>query len=146
MEVPYTVVATAINNDTNFFSSNIVIVYNNIAIKTNSDMDMIKSTFKLHKLSLNDLTNILYIYISVTNEKSWKVEKALEYIKIENDNKNCAKLKERCKILEKENEILKKSNEQIMETCNNLCKIINNQWTNEENDIIKHILDENDIM
>jgi hypothetical protein len=95
MNSAYNIIAMSIYNEPTFFKSAPYINYNNAHINTGLDVSKLVSIFAYYKFNLADLRNILYIYISVTGEDTYKIKKAIEYIKAEFGQKKYDELKKK---------------------------------------------------
>lgn len=140
MNVAYTIVANAIHAESTLFGSPLCIVYNNIRINTGLDSLSIVNAFNSGIFDLNDMRNILYIYISVTNSATNKVVKATEYIKMQFGQESYNKLQKKYIALQKANVKLQMQNENLIQTCNSVCKLVNNTNILAETKILTDIL------
>lgn len=140
MNPAYNIIATAIYTETPMFTSGLAIVYNGIRICVDFEVLKMVNIFSFNKFTHNDLRNILYIYISITGSDTYKVRKAIEYIKLETRKEKHGKLIKTISDLQKENLRLQSQNEMLIQTCNNVCKMINDKNVQTENKVLNDIL------
>jgi FtsZ-binding cell division protein ZapB len=140
MNPAYNIIATAIYTEKSVFTSGLAIIYNGIRICTDFEVLKMVNIFAFNKFHLNDLRNILYIYISITGNDTYKIRKAIEYIKLETRKEKHDKLKQKISDLQKENARLQSQNETLIQTCSNVCKMINDKNVQTENKILNDIL------
>ena len=126
MKIAYDLVATAIHIEPSLFGTNIKITYNNVKIDTQYYIHAIINIFEDNKFQLKDLLNILYIFINITGETNFRVEKAIDYLKMQHNYTCYQKLKDKYTRLEKMNEKLQLQNDNLLNTCTSVCKLINN--------------------
>lgn len=93
MNVAYTIIAKAIHTESSVFVSDLIIVYDAIRIDTSTDVQKLIALFQNHKLTDNDLRNIIYIYVSIKGSSNTHTQNALEYIKSLTDQARVTSLK-----------------------------------------------------
>ena len=127
--------ANAIHTESSIFSSGLIIRYNDIRIDTVADTSTIINLFSISKFSMNDLRNIIYIYVSLKEENlTQKTKIALDYInkctrqdkidelKHQNDllQQKCLNLKKKKIEIELQNIDLQQNNKMLIQMCNKL--------------------------